>query len=95
MMIIEAINNAKNEHAVWFLVTAYLESLHHFRVSLGLPPTVVALPIRGIADLRSRLATLRCCREPSTACVAPPAEVSAVLETAVVRLDAHLAGENL
>ena len=90
MMIIDAINSANNEHAVWFLVTAYLESLNHFHASLGLPLAVVALPVRGLADLRSRIAALRNCRPAPAEQSTPPAEVAAVLETAVGRLHASL-----
>ena len=45
MMILDAINTAQNEHAVYFLVTAYLESLQHFPRGLGLPKSVMQLPI--------------------------------------------------
>ena len=94
MMIVDAINNAGSEHAVWFLVTAYLESLQHFPASSGVPFGVVALPVRGLADLRDRIAALRSARATPLQPATPPAEVSAVLETALERLDAHLACEN-
>ena len=33
MMLADAIDSAVSEHAVYFLVTAYVESLHHFHTS--------------------------------------------------------------
>ena len=44
MMLADAISSATSEHAVYFLVTAYVESLHHFHRSLGIPERVIALP---------------------------------------------------
>ena len=85
MMIIEAIESAASEHAVYFLATAYIESLHHFHRSLGLPETVVALPLSGEADLRRRLAAL-----PNDSNVTVQtkaiAEARAVIDSALWRL---------
>ena len=58
MMIIEAIESAASEHAVYFLASAYVESLHHFHRSLGIPHSIIVLPLHGVADLRQRLAAL-------------------------------------
>ena len=91
MMILDAINDAANEHAVYFLVTSYIESLHHFHRSLGIPERVVKLPVDGMRDLEERLDTLRRTGSSATQGEMPAAEVSAVLASAVQRL----AGEAL
>ena len=86
MMILDAINSASNEHAVYFLVTAYLESLQHFPRGLGLPKSVMKLPIGGLDDLEQRLASLTEDSNLSLDTVVPAHEVSAVLSSAVERL---------
>jgi hypothetical protein len=86
MMILEAISTATNEHAVYFLVTAYLESLQHFPRGLGLPKSVMKLPIAGIDDLEERLTSLQHNSDVSLDTVVPAWEVSAVLASAVQRL---------
>jgi hypothetical protein len=86
MMILDAINTATNEHAVYFLLTAYLESLQHFPRGLGLPKSVVKLPIAGIDDLEARLTSLQHNSDVSLDTVVPAWEVSAVLSSAVQRL---------
>lgn len=58
MMISEAIDTAVSEHTVHFLVTAYLESLHHFHQSLGIPESVVRFPLGDKEDMARRLAAL-------------------------------------
>ena len=86
MMILDAINDAASEHAVYFLVTAYIESLHHFHRSLGIPEGVVKLPVGGVRDLEERLDTLRRTGSSPFEGEVPAAEVSAVLASAVQRL---------
>ena len=86
MMILDAINSAANEHAVYFLVTAYLESLQHFPRGLGLPQSVVRLPVAGLGDLEERLTSLRQDSQLRLDTVVPAGEVSAVLASAVERL---------
>ena len=86
MMILDAINTAQNEHAVYFLVTAYLESLQHFPRGLGLPKSVMQLPIGGLDDLEQRLVSLQHDSNVTLECVVPAWEVSAVLTSAVERL---------
>ena len=86
MMILDAINTAASEHAVYFLVTAYIESLHHFHRSLGIPEAVIKLPVDGVGDLEERLAALRNDVDPAVEAVVPASEVSAVLASAVQRL---------
>ena len=87
MMIIEAIESAASEHAVYFLATAYIESLHHFHRSLGLPEAVVALPLAGAADLRRRLAALSNDSNVTVQTKAGIAEARAVIDSALWRLD--------
>ena len=96
MMIVEAINSASSEHAVYFLVTAYIESLHHYRCSLGLPESVVSLPVSGVGDLEARLWSLRHNINVPLEAVVPSSEVAAVLASAVEKLgaDAYAAREN-
>ena len=88
MMIVDAVSSAPSEHAVYFLVTAYMESLRNFERTCGVPPCVLDLPVAGAADLSARLGTLR--RESG----APPesavvmSEIDAVLTSALGRLSA-------
>ena len=86
MMIIDAIDGATNRHAVYFLVTAYIESLSHFHRGMGIPEPVVRLPVEGIADLESRLACLHGRAPAAPGALVPADEVSAVLASAVNRL---------
>ena len=86
MMILDAIDTASSEHAVFFLVTAYIESLHHFHRGLGIPEEVVKLPITGVSDLEERLDCLHHKVDVPPEAVVPACEVRAVLATAVQRL---------
>jgi hypothetical protein len=96
MMILDAISGASSEHAVYFLVTAYIESLHHFHRGLGIPECVVRLPVRGRGDLEERLESLHHGIDLPLEAIVPASEVSAVLATAVHRLAyaSSQAGEN-
>ena len=86
MMILDAIDTAASEHAVYFLVTAYIESLHHFHRSLGIPESVIKLPVVGVGYLEERLVALRNDSNTHAEAVVPVSEVSAVLASAVQRL---------
>lgn len=86
MMIVDAIHSASSGHAVYFLVTAYIESLHHYRTSHGIPEEVITLPVTGVDDLQARLDALRHNSNVSPDAVVPTSEVSRVLATAVERL---------
>ena len=86
MMILDAISTAASEHAVYFLVTAYIESLHHFHRGMGIPESVISLPVEGLADLAERLAALRYDSNGPLQGVVPVSEVSAVLASALQRL---------
>lgn len=60
MKIIEAIGTADNEHVVYFLLTAYVETLDYYDpLRSCLPEHVKSLPIVGISDVAARLRTLR------------------------------------
>jgi hypothetical protein len=86
MIIVDAIQSAPTEHAVYFLVTAYIESLSHFECSAGLPRPVLRLPICGSADLASRLDTLETSIAVPHETVVPVSEVAGVLASAVSRI---------
>jgi hypothetical protein len=86
MMLADAIDSAVSEHAVYFLVTAYLESLHHFHTSLRIPECVVALPLGGMDDLMDRVRALHAISTASDEGPAAAVEAIAVLECALARL---------
>ena len=88
MMIVDAISTAPSRHAVYFLVTAYIESLHHYHNSLGIPAEVICLPVAGMGDLEARLTALRHNINVPLEAVVPASEVSTVLAMAVRRLEA-------
>jgi hypothetical protein len=85
-MLADAIDSAVSEHTVYFLVTAYVESLDHFHRSLRIPERVVALPLAGIDDLEERVRTLRATGTASDAGPAAALEAIAILECALARL---------
>jgi hypothetical protein len=86
MIIVDAISSAPTEHAVYFLVTAYIESLCHFECSTGVPQPVLRLPIAGPADLAARLNTLENNVNVPLEAVVPVSEVAGVLASAVNRI---------
>lgn len=86
MTIVDAINSAGSEHAVYFLVTAYIESLQHFHRGLGIPEAVIRLPLAGVGDLEERLTSLKSNINVPLEAVVPASEVTAVLASAVQRL---------
>jgi hypothetical protein len=86
MIIVDAISSAPTEHAVYFLVTAYIESLCHFECSAGVPQPVLQLPISGPADLAARLNTLENNVNVPLEAVVPASEVAGVLASAVNRI---------
>ena len=87
MMIVDAIRSAPSEHAVYFLVTAYMESLRHFEKSSGVPEPIMRLPIAGRDDLHQRRDLLQSTITAPLEAVVPLSEVSAVLACAIERLD--------
>jgi hypothetical protein len=88
MMIVEAIDSAPTEHAVYFLVTAYIESLRHFERGCGVPQRAIALPVSGFSDLAERYDILRASVEVAPDSAVAAAEAAQVLGAAVRRLSA-------
>jgi hypothetical protein len=86
MMLADAIESAVSEHAVYFLLTAYVESLQHFHTSLHIPQCVIALPLGGLDDLVERVQTLREMSAAPDRDIAPDDEALAILECALKRL---------
>ena len=92
MTIVDAIDSAPTEHAVYFLVTAYIESLRHFERGCGVPQCAIALPVGGTSDLAGRLETLRSDVDPAPESAVAKAEVAAVLSAALARLSSFAEG---
>jgi hypothetical protein len=88
MKLADAIDSATSEHAVYFLVTAYVESLHHFHRSLGVPERTIALPVSGVEDLTERLHLVRENVDPARESTLGAAEMAAILQCALGRLHA-------
>src|SRR5688572_17362206 len=59
MFIVQAIVRAKTELIVYFLLSAWLESIDHDGRARAIPTRAKALPIRGMNDVRRRLALVR------------------------------------
>ena len=58
LMITDAIKLAPSEHVVYFLLTAYVETLGHIDL-YGIPEDVKRLPISGKPDVSERLDIMR------------------------------------
>ena len=86
MIITEAIMSAPTEHAVYFLVTSYIESFRRFGHGPDIPDPVLHLPLAGAADLRERLQALRDNINAPLEAVVPASELGAVLASALTRL---------
>jgi hypothetical protein len=86
MMIVDAIGSAPTQHAVYFLVTAYIESLSHFERSCGVPAEALELPIRGGADIEDRARMLRGHTAAAPESIVAISELAAVLGSAIDRL---------
>lgn len=60
MKITEAIKTADTEHVVYFLLTAYVETLDYYDpLRSCLPEHVKRLPMAGLSDVAQRLRALR------------------------------------
>ena len=59
MFIIQAIVRAKTEIIVYFLLSAWLESLVHDGSARAIPRAATRLPVRGARDVRRRLGVVR------------------------------------
>lgn len=87
MMIVDAVNSAPAEPAVYFLVTAYLESLLHFQRACGVPRQALDLPINGRSDLHRRLDVLQHNFSTPPESAVAMSELAAVIRSALNRLD--------
>jgi hypothetical protein len=59
MTIDEALEAANSEHVVFFLLTAYVETLHYYeQTRAAFPPRVLRLPLKSEADVAGRLRAL-------------------------------------
>ena len=64
MQITDAIRTADTEHVVYFLLTAYIETLHYYDpLRSALPEDVKRLPMSGLSDVAERLRALRAATE--------------------------------
>jgi hypothetical protein len=88
MMIVDALSSASTQYAVYFLVTAYIESLRHFDASVAVPKGVLHLPLSGREDLAIRLAALQNNINVPLEAAVPVSEVARVLASALQRLSA-------
>jgi hypothetical protein len=88
MIIVDALSSASTQYAVYFLVTAYIESLRHFEPSVAVPKALLHLPLSGRDDLAGRLATLQNNINVPLEAVMPVSEIAGVLASAVARLAA-------
>ena len=60
MMITDAIETAQTQHVIYFLLTAYVETLGFYDPPRSLlPPVVNRLPVSGNSDVTERLRVLR------------------------------------
>lgn len=56
MTILDALRLANSEHVVYFLLTAYVETLHYCgEAQFAVPPHVTKLPLSGKSDVMARL----------------------------------------
>ena len=87
MLIIDAVSSAPTKHAVYFLVTGYIESLTHLERNAGIPDHVVGLPLRGHQDLAGRLELLKNHIKLPLEPIVPALELAGVLYVALRRLN--------
>ena len=59
VFIIQALLVAKTEHVVYFMLAAWLETLEHKGGAAAIPEEARRLPVRGLSDVRHRLALVR------------------------------------
>ena len=80
-MITDAIQIAQTEHVIYFLLTAYVETLGYYDPPRSsLPPHVNRLPIVGTCDVTERLSALR---ETLDSNVQDSSDVRALIQEAV------------
>ena len=59
MMIIDVILDANTEHEIFFLLTAYVESLRYCDKLGTLPQDLTRLPLSGVGDVQGKFVELR------------------------------------
>lgn len=59
MTINDVIREAKSEHEVYFLLTAYVEAVRYVDKMSFLPASVRELPLNGVDDVKARFDGLR------------------------------------
>ena len=92
MSIIEAIKRAETEHAVYFLLTAYLESLWQSESGAGLSAPLRRLPIDGQTDVQERAKVLASDESATEGLIV--AEAAEIFRVASQRLDVgRIAGQ--
>jgi hypothetical protein len=80
-MITDAIRQAQTDHVVYFLLTAYVESLGWFDPpKSAFPADVTRLPVAGLSDVVQRLNALR---DALQAYVLEPSRIRSVAEEAI------------
>jgi hypothetical protein len=85
LLITDAIETAQTAHVVYFLLTAYVETLGYYDpLRSTLPPCVRRLPVAGIRDVTRRLRALR---ETPVSNPRNGADVRALLDEAVALFD--------
>lgn len=68
MIIIDALKLAASEHIVYFLLTAYVETVEHRGVAArAVPEDAKRMPVRDAGDVMHRLSLLRSRRAATTA----------------------------
>ena len=68
MIIIDALRLAANEHIVYFLLTAYVETVEHRGAAArAVPEDARRMPVRDAGDVMRRLSVLRSKRATTTA----------------------------
>ncbi len=93
MNIIQVIRQANQQGPIYFLLTAYVESVWHTPAPRGIPGWVLELPIRGRTDIQARFVALTQLPEPPNGIPEDDdrekiSEALAVLSTASQRLAA-------
>jgi|SRR5688572_27888545 hypothetical protein len=92
MTINDVIREAKSEHEVYFLLTAYVEAVRYVDRMSSLPASVRDLPLNGVDDVKARFAGLRAelgqrpSGKPDTRSLAIVRESADILGDALARL---------
>ena len=92
MTINDVIREAKSEHEVYFLLTAYVEAVRYVDRMSSLPASVRDLPLNGVDDVKARFDGLRAelgqtpGGRPDTRSLAIVKESAGILGDALARL---------